>query len=97
MKSCVIIHNMVMEARRDSYASGMAALGLFRDVQNLFQVTNPFKWQSRAASESASGTPMSDSLWAGRVLQREDNITSTVDQLSLKRDLIAHLWKEHSF
>lgn len=95
MKACVIIHNMVVEARRDTYASGMAALGLFRDASELFQTTNTFKWQSRVSLESALGTPMSDSMWASKVMEREERITSTVDHFALKRDLIARVWKEH--
>lgn len=72
-------------------------LRLFRDVQNLFQVKKSFKWQYGAALETASGTIMSDSPWAGRVLQREDRLTSTVDLFALKMDLRDHVKERSQF
>lgn len=67
MKACIIMHNMVVEAHRASYETEMGALGLFQDAQNMFDATEPFKWQSREAIESKTGTKMTDSMWAARV------------------------------
>lgn len=96
MKACIIIHKMVLEARRNTYESGMSELGLYQDAQGLFSSSPSLCWQSRTALEAASGTPMSDSVWAAKVFQREDRITSTVDHFALKRDLIEQVWKEQN-
>ena len=37
MKKCVMIQNIVVEACRDKYESGMAALGMFDDTRSIFQ------------------------------------------------------------
>ena len=95
MKACVIIHNMVVEARTDTYESGMASLGLFKDSQCIFPVIHAFEWQSRTAMEARSGAPLADSIWAAKVVQREDHISSSVDHFALRRDLIAHIWAKH--
>lgn len=96
MTACIIMRSMVVEARRESYESEMSSLRLFQDVKNLFQVSETFKWQSRAAIKSDTGTPMTDFMWGGLVLQRKGRISSTVDHFALKHDLIAHVRNEHS-
>ena len=37
MKTCVIIHSMVLEAFRDKFEICMAALGMFDDTRSIFQ------------------------------------------------------------
>lgn len=96
MKACVIIHKMVVEARRDNYESGMAALGLFDDTHAMFQCSPQFEWKSKESLERVSGTPLTDAIWTSHVLEREARLTSTVDHFALKRDLISHMAKEHS-
>lgn len=97
MKACFIIHNMVVEARRDYYPCGTAALDQFSDVCILFQVTYLFTCNSRAAMKYATDPPLTDSACTARAMDREEHIRSSLDHFELKRNLIAQIWKEHSF
>lgn len=37
MKECIIIHNTVVKARRDTYKSGMTALRIYKDNKRMLQ------------------------------------------------------------
>ena len=95
MRACVILHNMVVEHRRDGYESGMASVGLLEDAMALFPGAATFEWQSREAVQTAHGEPVPEGIWAAMVASRESHITSAVDHFALKRDLVAHIWKKH--
>lgn len=75
----------------------MAAIGLFQEARNLFQVMSTLNWQSQITLQSESESPLSNGMWAVKVVQREDRITSSVYGFPLNRDLMAHVWKENGF
>lgn len=92
MRACVIIHKIVVEARRDTYEKEMASLGLFQETRHLIQVTSPFKRQSQMILKSKSISPLPYDMWTAKIVQQEDRISSCVNHFALKRrDLIAHI------
>lgn len=91
MKACIIIHNMVVEARRDNYNSGMASLTMHDEARAMFGNVS-FEWQSRSAMEEL-GSVITEGMWCAAVNRREMRITSAVDHMSLKHDLIEHIWR----
>lgn len=82
MKACNIIHNMVVEAKRDSYSCIMCCLGMYRNTQAIFGTQ--FAWQSRRSLQQMTGTPLTDSMSFGRVMQREARLTRSLDLLCVK-------------
>lgn len=95
MKACIIIHNMVVEHRRDSYESDMGLLVFVEEARKLFDSGATFQWESQSATEEAMGSQLPDGMWASIVASRETRITSSTDHFFLKHDLIEHIWKRH--
>lgn len=81
-----------VEVRRDSYSRAMCSLEMYRDTQAMFGTL--FSWQSRSGLEQITGTPLTESMWFGRVIQREACLTSSLDHFALRRNLIPHISQE---
>ena len=94
MKACIIIHNMVVESRRDSYESGMASLQHFNEARAMFAGGRSLKWESQCSTEAVLGSTLTPGMWAAMVATRQTRITSFIDHHSLKWDLIQQLWQQ---
>lgn len=93
MKACIIIHNMIVETRRDNYESVISSLQFFEEATSMFEDDSVFEWQSRTAAEMAASGVLPDGTWAAMVVERENSITNTEDHFSLKQALIEQVWK----
>lgn len=97
MKAAIILHNMVVEARRDGYKSELWSLaedavekGLFLD-ENGEQKT--FTWRTQE-TVSRTTTGMDNSRWASHISVTHARMKDEVLHFSLKRDLVEHIWAE---
>lgn len=90
--ACIILHNMIVECRRDGYASQLfehareaADSGMFVDENGN---EKPFVWRTRSSGNNELG----HIAWTHRLHAREQEITDEVGHFSLKRDLVEHVW-----
>lgn len=95
VKACVILHNMVVECRRDTYDSGMS---------NLQHLEEPLIESVRAEGinyneeNTMLGTRNSTiQSWALRIASRERDIMNEAEHHSLRHDLIEHLYSQSGF
>ena len=95
MVACIILHNMIVESRRDNYESGMMSLQHFSEARAMFAAGQSSTWESELATRYLLGSELPTGMWASMVSSRQSRITSTVDHFSLKRDLIEHIWNAH--
>lgn len=99
MEACIIMHNMVVEARRDGYASRLYDDGLQAVEQGCLLDENgnekEFKWLSREEVGEEKGRLVTDFEWATQLAGRQRQITDEVNHYSLKQDLIEHIWNRH--
>ncbi|CDF32582.1 unnamed protein product [Chondrus crispus] len=94
MVACIILHNMIVESRRDNYQSGMASLQHFSEALAMFAAGQSFTWEFESATRYLLGSELPTGM-ASIVSSRHSRITSKVDHFSLKRDLIEHIWNAH--
>jgi Plant transposon protein len=92
MLCCVILHNMIVDARRDKYARDMHGMALDAAVGDGEPVE--LEWQSRRALEFAVVDAPPGS-WAGQMAAPAAEIWSQVGHFSLKKDLVDHVWSYH--
>lgn len=91
VKCCVILHNMTVEARRDSYESGMVHLMQSEEARLSSEgVSQIFRWQSQQALETSG--ELSDGMWAAQVLSREEEVTCSAAHRELTWKLMKHIW-----
>ena len=93
MRACIILHNIIVESRRDRYVSEMASLEQEEEATNLIASGNQFTWDSYGATQQLFQGEMPDGVWAGMVAERETRMCSAREHFSLKFDLIEHIWK----
>lgn len=96
LKACIILHNMIVEARRGSYECNMAALQQTEDAQRFFNNGVQFKWNSKSVKKSSLQTAFSEQMWAGMVNRRIEDVTDEYDHFRLKHQLIEHIWARRS-
>lgn len=87
--SCIILHNMIVEARRDGYQSEFfqnaleaVECGLFIDEQG---VEKPFSWRSKIQLSQITGHEVSEVACAKMLDVREREITDEAVHFSLKK------------
>ena len=91
VKCCVILHNMTVEARRDSYESGMVHLMQSEEARLSSEgVSQIFRWQSQQALETSG--ELSDGMWAAQVLSREEEVACSAAHRELTWKLMKHIW-----
>lgn len=95
MKACIILHNMIVEVRRDGYESGMCGLVMTEEAVAMFPEGRSFEWHSKAATHALVGASLPPGMWAAMVSERETRITNLTDHLSLQVDLVEHIWARH--
>lgn len=94
VKARVIMHNMIVDARRDTYESGMASL-----VNSEETFVQAVRKENIIFNPSATVPGISRmiggalSSWADRVAARGEEVKSMYAHTSLKLDLIEHLWQ----
>lgn len=64
MKVCTIIRNMIVEKRRDTYASEMSSLHHDEEARVLFGNCQVFQWESWAATEGLLPSDLPMGMWA---------------------------------
>lgn len=92
MKECSLHQNMIVEARRDGYASNMIALQQKEDAQRMLYDEQTFKWKGKPVLKKLRGAYFNESTWAQMLMRRTDNVTDTIPHFSVKNDLIEHTW-----
>lgn len=90
VKACVIMHNMVVEARRNTYDSGMSSLVESEDTFVQAVRKEDITFEEAATMPSMAGGVFYS--WAERVASRRNEVKSLYAHTSLKMDLIEHLW-----
>ena len=66
VKACIILHNMIVEERRNHYESGMASLQHFEEARSMFCNGQEFQWESLAATRSLWRSELPEGTWAPR-------------------------------
>ncbi|CDF41420.1 unnamed protein product [Chondrus crispus] len=90
VKCCVILHNMTVEARRNSYEPGMVHLMQSEEARLSSEgVSQIFRWQSQQALETSG--ELSDGMWAAQVLSREEEVTCSAAHRELTWKLMKHI------
>jgi Plant transposon protein len=93
MKSCILTNYMIVEARRNSYESGMyEAAESYSDAAEVDSFT--FVWQERASSKLGAATEHVQT-WANRVAARYAEFTGREAHASLTTNLVAHIWNRY--
>jgi hypothetical protein len=96
MRACIIMHNMIVESRRDEYASrlygeaAVLALGMSADEM-------AFEWQDQASlgmSEEEVGATQVGA-WANSVSSRLAEFTGRPGHFALTKSLVRHIWARH--
>lgn len=94
MKTGIIMHSMIVEARRGGYDSNLfniaesaVSSGNYIDVEGN---EKPFVWSTKDIVTADSSNV--DFAWAQKLSQRNDMISDEVVHYSLKYDLVEHIW-----
>lgn len=94
MEAEAIMHNMVVEARRDGYESQIFNIakesmlpGNFIDVNGNESV---FEWKTK--NVVADDTERGEYAWAVTVERSNEKVTDEVAHYALKTDLVDHIW-----
>jgi hypothetical protein len=89
-KACILMNNMIVEARRDNYESGMyKAAESSADAAEVDSFT--FVWQDRASLELGAAAEHV----ANRVVARYAEFKRRDAYASLKKKLVAHIWNRY--
>lgn len=90
VQACVILHNMIVEYRRDNHASSEYYDLSFEDpdASSISAESISFD-RDRTMPETVNGTVRS---WADRVASRNHEVMNEVEHFRLRNDLIQHIW-----
>jgi Plant transposon protein len=93
LRACIILHNLCVEWRRDSYNVPLYGRALAEDVRSGLQFGPQrdfeFIWESSDAINN-SGVPLG--AWAAMAATRREQSIDEVEHFLLRGDLIEHLW-----
>ncbi|CDF34493.1 unnamed protein product [Chondrus crispus] len=64
VKACIILHNMIVEGRRDHYETGIASLQHFEEARNMFSNGQAFQWESLTAITNLWRFDLTEGMWA---------------------------------
>lgn len=82
MQACIIMHNMNVEARKDTFESVIGGLQQFENANRMFKRGSEFNWQSQEVTRDLMSSAFNDSIWVAMTSSRDERITSTVDHFS---------------
>jgi hypothetical protein len=90
MLACILMHEMVVESRRNGYESQL--FNLQQTEEGKYIVNNTvFEWQDKNSLESEGMLAVVS--WAARVTSREEHIQDRHLCAQRKLDLIEHVYK----
>lgn len=99
MKAAIILHNMIMEARRDGYKSELhefalaaASKGSFLDERG---EEKEYKWHTHDHIISGSHNGEEADAWQRHIENVDKKLKDEVAHLALKLDLINSIWERH--
>jgi hypothetical protein len=89
MKACILMNNMIVEARRDNYESG-----IYEAAESAADAASfTFVWQDRASLELGAAEHVQ--AWANNLAARYAEFTSRDAHASLMTNLVAHIWNRY--
>jgi Plant transposon protein len=92
MKACILFNNMIVEACRDNYDSGIyEAAESAADAAEVGSFT--FVWQDRSSLELGAAEHVQ--AWSSKVAARYAEFTSRNAHASLMTNLVAHIWNRY--
>lgn len=98
MECCIILHNMIVEARRDGYESELFNEAKKSIERGMFLDENgnekPFTWKTRE-NLTNSGVVVSEFDWAKQLALRYSVTTDELEHYALKNDLVEHVWNRY--
>jgi Plant transposon protein len=93
MKACILMKNMIVEVRRDSYDPGM-----YEAAESSADAAEPnsfwFVWQDRASLELGAAAEHVQA-WTNRVAALYAEFTRRDAHASLTTNLVAHIWNKY--
>lgn len=99
VKCAVILHNMVVEARRDGYDCEFSSLAesAVKDGHFLDKNGNEkrFVWQTEDILTGGSNSLFDNGAWARHIAGVDARMKDEVKHFELKLDLIEHIWTLH--
>lgn len=99
MKASIILHNMIVEERRDGYDSQICKLASEAVDRGFFLDENgeekPFVWQDHNRITATTQNDVSDTRWALHLAKVDERMRDEVLHFALKLDLIEHIWCEN--
>jgi Plant transposon protein len=92
IRACIIIHNMIVESRRDSYDSGMFQATQTSSAAMPVDSTS-FDWQDR--DSLGLGPAEHVQKWSNTVTARYKQFTSQKAHARLTSSLVQHIWNRY--
>lgn len=96
MEVCIILHNMIVELRRDGYESELFAEAEKAIEDGLFINEHgrekDFKWCTKDTTNTGDDVSVTDMEWAKILAVRYTDVTCQLEHFSLKADLVEHQW-----
>lgn len=97
MKTCIILHNMVVEHRRNSYSGRFHCQPSVDEAHSVFGAGPvQFTWNNEKSISDRMGSPLPQGMRATLVSSRNARISDSAAHFSLKSDLIEHIWRQNS-
>lgn len=100
IKACVVMHNMIIETRRDYYANKL--FDRAKDAVNRGALLDEgyegkdFIWSRREEISRKRGHAMTQETWPAQALRVDSTMKDELYHRALKRNLLQHNWARQS-